>query len=102
MAITVSGRYRVRKVAAGQDGYTEVYGIAAYSTTDANGTIKVPFKTIDTIEIQDLGADESYPDEGAHVVGNKIVVASGQVTIARGTQNVSGQKFIFRITGNAA
>ncbi len=99
MAITVLGMKRFRKHDCGQNGFQEIEMLCAFSTTDANGDIPVPFSTIISATICELGADQCYLNEATHVNTDQITVASGVVNVARGTQNVSAQKFFLNLRG---
>jgi hypothetical protein len=89
------------RVAAAQRGYVEVWGMFAFSTTDANGTVQPLLRQIDLVELTPAGVPNV--DEQLYVstanVGGIITVSGGIITIARTGTKTSGLQFWAKFRG---
>jgi hypothetical protein len=86
-------------------GHLEVWGIAQFSTTDANGDIEAKGKLIEDFQLTPLGVtntDENlYLNNGAPVDGFIVRPATGLINIARTGTKTNGLWFSFRYKTNA-
>lgn len=99
----------IRQLDSGQNGYSEVSGIAQFSTTDASGDILCPLRVIEEVSITPIGpvaTDETiYLDEAAQINTAlpklKIVrKAAKTLTVTRtGAAKTNGLMFAFRFRG---
>ena len=105
MALTILRKTQPFHVSG--DPHLHVRGLAAFTTTAANGDLDCAHKSLQSIQLQPIGAVASdeplYVDEAAAVADGMLTRPSaGTLTIARtGAAKTSGLVFSFEYTGLA-
>lgn len=104
MALTVSN-FKERAIKTGQAGYTEVSGVAVFSTTDASGELPCRINRVEEFSYTWIGtpaSDEVLSVDEAAQLNSGVVVrpSGGTITLKRtGAAKTSGLAFFFRYRG---